>query len=76
MATLEEQETLGNLLRQVDNAHYTLYKALFKFLGTANYFTEIPEDIFVEVEESLKAVEESLAQVRMTMVTFIKRECV
>lgn len=76
MTTLEEQEVLGNLLRQVDNAHYTLYKALFKFQTTVNYLPEISESTFVEVEEALKIVEKSLEQVRMAMGAFIKGECV
>ena len=72
MATLEEQEVLGNLLRQVNDAHYGLYKALFKFQTTANYFPDIPESTFAEVEEALKAVEQSVGHVRMTIGIFIK----
>lgn len=74
METLEEQEALGNLLRQVDDAHYTLYKALFKFQTTANCFPEIPALPFVEVEEALKVVEQSLEHVRMTIGIFMKGE--
>ena len=74
MAILEEQEVLGNLLQQVNDNHYELYKALFKFQTTANYFPDIPESTFVEVEEALKAVEQSLEHVRMTIGTFMKGE--
>ncbi len=72
MAILEEQEALGNLLQQVNDAHSELYKALFKFQTTANYFPNVPESTFMEVEEALKAVEQSLGHVRMTIGIFIK----
>ncbi len=71
MTTLERQEVTGNLMRMVNDAHYKLSIALFKFHTTANYLYAIPDECFVEVETAIKEAEEVLSRVRAIMATFI-----
>ena len=74
MATLEQQREFGELMRRTDDAHYRLYLALFTFHAMANYFDEIPEERFAEVEKALAEVEDSLVTVRAAMATYIHGE--
>lgn len=54
MSTLEEQEATGSLMRMVNDAHYKLSLALFKFHAIVSYMDVIPEERFVEVETAIK----------------------
>ena len=74
MATLEQQHELGELMRQTDDAHYRLYLALFTFHAMANYFDEIPEERFAEVEKTLAEVEDTLVKVRSTMAKYLQAQ--
>lgn len=64
MATLEQQEMMGTLLRKTTDASYKLQLALFKFLTTANYLDEIPESAFTEAEQAMGSIEEMLIKIR------------
>ena len=74
MATLEEQEVTGNLMRMVNDAHYKLSLALFKFHMTVIYMDVIAEEHFVGVETAIKEVEEVLSRCRKTLATFMPAE--
>lgn len=67
MATLEQQEAIGKLMRKTADASYKLHPALFKFQTTANYFDEIPESAFTAVEQAIGEVEDTLTRIRATM---------
>lgn len=74
MATLEEQEVTGNLMRRVNDAHYKLSLALFKFHAMVSYLDAIPEEFFVEVETAIKEVEEVLSKCRAELAMFVHGE--
>jgi hypothetical protein len=61
MTPLEKQEVTGNLMRMVNNAHYRLSLALFKFHTTASYLDVVPEECFVEVETAIQEAKEILS---------------
>ncbi len=69
--TFERQEVTGNLMRMVNDAHYKLSLALFKFHTTATYLDVIPQECFVDVETAIKEAEDVLSGVRAVMATFI-----
>ncbi len=74
MATLEQQREFGEVMRRTDDAHYRLYLALFTFHAMANYFDEIPEERFAEVEKALAEVEDSLVTVRAALAAYLHGE--
>jgi hypothetical protein len=74
MATLEQQREFGELMRRTDDVHYRFYLALFTFHAMANYFDEISEERFAEVEKALAEVEDTLVKVRAAMATYLHGE--
>lgn len=76
MTSFERQEITGNLMRIVDDAHYKLSLALFKFHTMASYFDVIAEERFVEVETVIKETEEVLSRCRAIMATLVVGEVV
>ncbi len=71
MTTLGRQEVTSNLMRMVNDAHYRLSLALFKFHTTASYLDVIPDECSGEVETAIKEAEDVLSRVRATLATFI-----
>lgn len=74
MTDFERQEVTGRLMRMVDDAHYNLSLALFKFHTTASYFDEIPASCFVEVETAMREAEDVLSKCRAMIATFVAWE--
>ncbi len=74
MTTLEKQEVTGNLMRMVNDAHYKLSLALFKFHTTVSYFDVVPEECFIEVETAIKEAEEVLSRCRSTLAAWMAGE--
>lgn len=73
MASIQEQGELADLLRLVNDRHYDLYKALWKFHSLACYFDVIPETSYQEVEAALASVEQSLLEIRRVMADYLAR---
>ncbi len=61
-------------MRTVNEVHYRLSVALFKFHTTASYLDIVPEECFVEVETALTEAEEALARCRVMLAAWIAGE--
>ncbi len=73
MESMQEQGELADLLRLINDRHYDLYKALWKFYSFACYFDVIPDTGYQEVETALNSVEQSLLQLRTAMTDYLAR---
>jgi hypothetical protein len=71
MTSWEKQEITGSLMRTLNEVHYRLSLALFKFHTTASYLDIVPAECFVEVETALTEAEEALARCRATLAAWL-----
>jgi len=67
----KEQGELADLLRLINDRHYDLYKALWKFYSFACFFDVSLETGYQEVETALNSVELSLLQLRTAMADYL-----